>query len=89
MTQPASLVRGAGALACPLKTQLEDVLQDLHQKLQNDLALCYEAEVSLDNIRYMTEARPGLNRKVTETCLRQFSPNHTTFAAGFELCSWQ
>lgn len=30
-------------------------------------ALRYEAEVSLDSIRYVTEASPGLNRKVTET----------------------
>ena len=82
-------MRGAAAMGCPLKVQLEDVSQILHQKLQNDLALCYEAEVSLDSIRYLTEACPGLNRKVTEECLSQFPLNHTNFAAGFELWSWQ
>lgn len=89
MTQAASLLKGTAATGCSLKTQMEDVPRDLHQKLQNDLALCYEAEVNLDSRRYGTEDCPGLNRKVTEACLSQFSLNHTSFAAGLELCSWQ
>lgn len=64
MTQPSSLMEGA--MGCSLKMQLEDVAQDLHQKLQDDLALCYEAELSLDSIGYMTKVCPGFNRKVME-----------------------
>lgn len=58
VTQTSSLMRGTVVMGCSLKMQLEDVAQDLHQKLQNDLALCYEAELSLDGIGYITKACP-------------------------------
>lgn len=58
VTQPSSLMRGTVVMDCSLKMQLKDVAQDLHQKLQNDLALCYEAELSLDGIGCMTKACP-------------------------------